>query len=147
MLTGWKKVISIQKVKDRKKSLDNYFKHIKALESAFVQMSEATGISSIEEIVTTFIKSEEQKYTVSAYINELTAEIDQIEENNRKTSKTIERCKDITSSGEKRVKDIMEDLYSKYERVLKKKETRQMNLNDLKETLNKLMDPIKVFFI
>lgn len=107
-------------------------------------MSEATGISSVEEVVTTFIKSEEQKYSVAAYINELTAEIDQIEENNRNTKKAIERCKEITSSGEKRVKEIMADLNGKYEKAVKKKENRQSQVEDLRETLMKLLQPVKV---
>jgi chromosome segregation ATPase len=124
--------------------LDVYVRHIKSLETAFTQMSEATGISSVEEVVTTFIKSEEQKYSVAAYINELTAEIDQIEENNRNTKKAIERCKEISSSGEKRVKEIMADLNGKYEKAMKKKENRQMQAHDLKETLMKLVQPVKV---
>ena len=72
-----------------------YIRHVKSLETAFMQMSEATGISSVEEVVTTFIKSEEQKYSVAAYINELTAEIDQIEESNRNTKR---RLRDVRRS-------------------------------------------------
>jgi hypothetical protein len=47
---------------------------------AFDQIKEATGISSTEEIVTTFIKAEEQNYSLYNYVNMLNSEIDTIAE-------------------------------------------------------------------
>ena len=45
--------------KEKKKLLDQYMRNSKIIEDAFEQIKEATGISSIEEIVTTFIKADE----------------------------------------------------------------------------------------
>lgn len=39
--------------------MDMYVRNVKIIEDAFEQIKEATGISSTEEIVTTFIKAEE----------------------------------------------------------------------------------------
>jgi hypothetical protein len=39
--------------------MDMYIRNVKIIEDAFDQIKEATGISSTEEIVTTFIKAEE----------------------------------------------------------------------------------------
>jgi coiled-coil domain-containing protein 63/114 len=39
--------------------MDMYNRNVKIIEDAFIQIKEATGISSTEEIVTTFIKAEE----------------------------------------------------------------------------------------
>lgn len=45
--------------KEKKHLMDMYIRNVKIIEDAFDQIKEATGISSTEEIVTTFIKAEE----------------------------------------------------------------------------------------
>ena len=45
--------------KEKKNLMDMYIRNVKIIEDAFDQIKEATGISSTEEIVTTFIKAEE----------------------------------------------------------------------------------------
>jgi hypothetical protein len=39
--------------------MDQYLRNVKVIEDAFDQIKQSTGISNIEEIVTTFIKAEE----------------------------------------------------------------------------------------
>jgi hypothetical protein len=39
--------------------MEQYRKNVQVIEDAFDQIKQATGISNIEEIVTTFIKAEE----------------------------------------------------------------------------------------
>jgi hypothetical protein len=45
--------------KEKKALMDTYKRNVQIIEDAFEQIKEATGISSTEEIVTTFIKAEE----------------------------------------------------------------------------------------
>ena len=45
--------------KEKKTLMDMYVRNVKIIEDAFEQIKESTGISSVEEIVTTFIKAEE----------------------------------------------------------------------------------------
>lgn len=45
--------------KEKKELMDMYVRNVKIIEDAFEQIKEQTGISSNEEIVTTFCKSEE----------------------------------------------------------------------------------------
>jgi len=66
-----------------------YIRNVKIIEDAFDQIKEATGISSTEEIVTTFIKAEEQNYSLYNYVNMLNSEIDMIEEQNRNIEQEI----------------------------------------------------------
>lgn len=49
---------------EKKKEIDIFIKNMRAIEDAFVQIKEATGISDEDEIVTTFVKSEEQNYSL-----------------------------------------------------------------------------------
>ena len=53
------------------------------MKDAFDQIRESTGISSIEETVKTFIKAEEQNYSLYNYVNNLSTETDQLDEQNK----------------------------------------------------------------
>ena len=77
--------------KEKKKLMDQYFRNVKVIEDAFEQIKEATGITSIEEIVTSFVKAEEQNYTLYNFVNSLGTETDQLEESNKEIKAQIER--------------------------------------------------------
>jgi hypothetical protein len=62
--------------------MDQYLRNVKVIEDAFEKIKQATGISNIEEIVTTFIKAEEQNYSLFNYVNMLNTEYDLLEESN-----------------------------------------------------------------
>ena len=58
-------------------------RNVKVIEDAFDQIKQSSGISNIDEIVTTFIKAEEQNYSLFNYVNMLNTEYDQLEESNK----------------------------------------------------------------
>jgi chromosome segregation ATPase len=62
--------------REKRRLMDQYLRNVKVIEDAFDQIQEATGISNIEEIVTTFIKAEEQNYSLQNYVNMLNTELD-----------------------------------------------------------------------
>ena len=66
-----------------------YTRNVEVIEHAFSQIEKATGISSVEEIVTTFIKAEEQNYSLFNYVNMLNSDIDMINEQNKHISQQI----------------------------------------------------------
>jgi len=69
--------------------MDQYIRNVKVIEDAFDQIKQATGISNIEEIVTTFIKAEEQNYSLQNYVNMLNTEFDQLEDSNKEIKEQI----------------------------------------------------------
>ena len=71
--------------------MDQYLRNVKVIEDAFDQIKQATGISNIEEIVTTFIKAEEQNYSLCNYVNMLNTEFDQLEESNKEIKEQIQK--------------------------------------------------------
>jgi coiled-coil domain-containing protein 63/114 len=86
--------------------MDMYVRNVKIIEDAFDQIKEATGISSVEEIVTTFIKAEEQNYSLYNYVNMLNSEIDTIEEQNRSIENQIEKHESLAvMSGQEKEKE------------------------------------------
>lgn len=66
--------------KEKKRLMDQYLRNVKVIEDAFDQIKEATGIQSNDEIVTSFIKAEEQIYALINYVNTLGTETDQLED-------------------------------------------------------------------
>lgn len=50
------------------------------IEEAFNDIKEKSGINTLEEITNTFIKSEEQNYSLYNYMDELSRNIDNLEE-------------------------------------------------------------------
>ena len=71
--------------------MDQYVRNVSAMKDAFDQIREATGISSIEETVTSFIKAEEQNYSLHNFLNMLGTETDLLEESNREIKDQIDK--------------------------------------------------------
>jgi hypothetical protein len=66
------RVNKIQAVNRKKKQLiDQYVKNALILQQAFASIKEQSGMSKLEEIVTTYIKAEEQNYSLYNYVNML----------------------------------------------------------------------------
>ena len=98
--------------KEKKRLMDQYLRNVKVIEDAFEQIKEASGITSIEEIVTSFIKAEEQNYSLLNYVNRLGTETDVLEDSNREISDQINRIierKDLSSNERQNLKTSMED--------------------------------------
>ena len=81
--------------------MDMYIRNVNIIEDAFAQIKQQTGISSTEEIVTTFIKAEEQNYSLYNYVNMLNSEIDMIEEQNKNIEAEIQRHEELGDMTEK----------------------------------------------
>ncbi len=81
--------------KEKKHLMDKYIRNVKVIEDAFEQIREAEGIPTVQEIVSTFVKSEEQNYHMTNYLNTLNSEIDTIQEQNRKIQAEIEKHEKI----------------------------------------------------
>lgn len=72
-----------QKNIEKKRLLENFVRNAKIIEEAFQTIMEATGITNIDEIVTAFIKAEEQNVQLFNYVGQLGQENDLLEESNR----------------------------------------------------------------
>jgi len=90
--------------------MDMYVRNVKIIEDAFEQIKETTGISSVEEIVTTFIKAEEQNISLFNYVNMLNSEIDMIEEQNKNIENEIKRHEQLLAMNDKEKAEVRENL-------------------------------------
>jgi coiled-coil domain-containing protein 63/114 len=76
---------------EKKKLLDQYVRNAHIIQEAFDTIQDATGITNIDEIVTTFIKAEEQNYSLFTYVDQLGQEADKLEEQNDFLDKMIDQ--------------------------------------------------------
>ena len=96
--------------KEKKNLMDMYVRNVHIIEDAFAQIKQQTGISSTEEIVTTFIKAEEQNYSLYNYVNTLNSEIDTIEEQNRNIEAEIKRHEELGEMTANEKEEVREKL-------------------------------------
>lgn len=94
--------------KEKKQLMDKYIRNVGVIEDAFEQIQEQTGIQSIEEIVTTFIKAEEQNYSLYNYVNKLNSDIDTIEEQNKNIRREIQRHEELMEMSDKKKQEKIE---------------------------------------
>lgn len=87
-----------------------YIRNVNIIEDAFAQIKQQTGISSTEEIVTTFIKAEEQNYSLYNYVNTLNSEIDMIEEQNKNIEAEIKKHEELGDMSAKDKEQVREKL-------------------------------------
>lgn len=97
--------------------MDMYIRNVKIIEDAFDQIKEATGISSTEEIVTTFIKAEEQNYSLYNYVNMLNSEIDMIEEQNKNIEFEIRKHEELGEMTQKEKEKMRQNLGTEIEEM------------------------------
>lgn len=121
--------------------MDMYIRNVKIIEDAFEQIKEATGISSTEEIVTTFIKAEEQNYSLYNYVNMLNSEIDMIEEQNKMIEAEINKHEELGKMSEKEKEVMRQNLKKNIDEMHD-----QMNDKDMQiKEVERQMTAIKTF--
>ncbi|EGR30549.1 hypothetical protein IMG5_129680 [Ichthyophthirius multifiliis] len=138
-----KKIIANNK--EKVKIIDQYQKNLKVIEEAFNQIKECSGITDIEEIANTFIKSEEQNYSLYNYVDILSQDIDNLETLNTDLEK---KCEDQENDNEARRRALQgtphdEKIKKKINNLLSKKQTEidtaRNIIKDLKPTLQTLL--------
>ena len=71
---------------------------------------DATGITNIDEIVTTFIKAEEQNVSLFNYVDQLNQETDYLEEDNKKLDAEIAMYESMAEMNNNQVRSKIIDM-------------------------------------
>lgn len=137
-LTKWK-----TNNKEKKHLLDKYIRNVKVIEEAFKQIREQTGIASIDEIVTTFIKAEEQNYSLYNYVNILNSDIDTIEEQNKNIASEIKKNEEVTNLTEAEKREKCESLRQEIADVKASMEEKDREMKELEEKMAKIQNDVQ----
>lgn len=129
--------------REKKHLLDKYIKNVKIIEDAFEQIKEQTGISSIDEIVTTFIKAEEQNYSLYNYVNVLNSGIDTIEEQNKNISDEIKSFEELTKMSDEQKKEKADALKQEIFDVKSNNEMEDTKMQELENNMGKIQSSVQ----
>ena len=113
---------------------------VQSYAEAFNKIQQATGISDIDELVTTFLNAEDQNFSLFNYVSELNQETEKLEEQIAEIKSEIEKYKGQgvnTENQRKKILVVLEERLSKTELKAesyeKKFETAQKTVNSLKQ--------------
>ncbi|OMJ95625.1 hypothetical protein SteCoe_866 [Stentor coeruleus] len=110
----WGKILNKSKLE-----LENYQKYIESIKTGFEEIGLAVGVTSIEDIVTSFIKANEQNHSLYQYLSLLNSDIDDVEDVIRGNKEKIEILRSFEFKEEKHQEYLL-NLIKKIEEIEKK---------------------------
>mmetsp|Transcript_13258 Transcript_13258/g.28780 ORF Transcript_13258/g.28780 Transcript_13258/m.28780 type:complete len:165 (+) Transcript_13258:420-914(+) len=72
-------VMAAALAKEKEEFAQNRQQRLKTFEEAFRKISEATGVSDVDQLVSSFIANEEQNFSLYSYVNEQADEVELLE--------------------------------------------------------------------
>lgn len=121
--------------------IEQYKKHMKMIEEAFNDIKQKSGINTLEEITNTFIKSEEQNYSLYNYMDQLSRNIDALEEENKDLQRKIDEAAQLNQAKQETLRAMTEEEKNKAEldAYLAKKEQSARDLTDLVDKIKPVL--------
>lgn len=119
---------------------------VQSYEEAFNKIHAATGISDIEELVSTFISNEDQNFSLFNYVSEQNNEIERLEE--QIAGLKDERGKHMAESGDDMNlhKQLLKDLEERLHATEEAAEKYEMRFQEAQKTVNSLKVGIQSIF-
>jgi chromosome segregation ATPase len=119
---------------------------VQAYEEAFAKIQKATKITDIDELVATFIGAEDQNFQLFNYVNDVSAEIERLEENIGKIRGEIDQYKGKGIEGDNQRKKILGDLRTKLSKTEGKATQYEDQYTEAMKTVNALKTGIESIF-
>lgn len=108
---------------------------LKEYQEAFDRILKATGAKNIDELVSNFIEAEERNFTLSKYVNELTQENEQLDEQITGTKKQIDWYRNQGLGEDNERKKLQKDLEQK---IAQSENEYRKNVIEYKATIDKI---------
>lgn len=119
---------------------------VQNFEEAFNRIKAATGISDIEELVKTFIKNEDQNFSLFNYVNEQTNEIEKLEEQMQQLRDEEQKYTQESGDDVNQHKQLLKDLEIRLQATETMAEKYEMKCQDSQKTINSLKAGIQSIF-
>jgi len=126
--------------KEKRALMDMYTRNVEVIEHAFGQIEKATGISSVEEIVTTFIKAEEQNYSLYNYVNMLNSDIDMVEEQNKQIGEEIKHHQKLQSMSEADKNVARENIGNEIEETKANNAAKEAQITNIEQQMSQIKE-------
>jgi len=119
---------------------------VQTYEEAFARIMDATNIHSIDELVDTFINAEDKNFTLFNFVNELTSEIEKLEEQIGEIKSEVDKYRGQDVNSDHQRKKILKDLEEKLGRTETKAEQFDAKFAQSTKILSSLKDGIHAIF-
>merc|ERR1711959_527090 len=119
---------------------------VQTYEEAFARIMDATNIHSIDELVDTFINAEDKNFTLFNFVNELTSEIEKLEEQIGDIKAEVDKYRGQDMNSDHQRKKILKDLEEKLGRTETKAEQYDAKFAQSTKILSSLKDGIHSIF-
>merc|ERR1711959_536471 len=119
---------------------------VQTYEEAFARIMDATNIHSIDELVDTFINAEDKNFTLFNFVNELTSEIEKLEEQIAEIKSEVDKYRGQDVNSDHQRKKILKDLEEKLGRTETKAEQFDAKFAQSTKILSSLKDGIHAIF-
>jgi uncharacterized membrane protein YgcG len=111
---------------------------VQSYEEAFNKIKQSTGISDIDELVTTFIQNEDQNFSLFNYVNEQNNEVEKLEEQIQVLHEEEHKYTQESGDDVHQHKQLLKDLESKLQSTENAAEKYEMKYQDSAKTINSL---------
>jgi len=115
-------------------------------EEAFHKISAATGIEDIDTLVATFIKNEDQNFSLFNYVNEQTNEIEKLEEQIQQLKEEEQKYAQESGDDVNQHKQILRDLEAKLQQTETMVERYDTRCHETQKTIESLKRGIQAMF-
>ncbi|GMI17135.1 hypothetical protein TrLO_g10756 [Triparma laevis f. longispina] len=119
---------------------------VELYEEAFNKIADATGITDVDEVVSTFLEAEDKNFSLFNYVNELNSEIERLELAISDTKVEIEKYKGQGVSTDTQRKQILRNLDERLQTTRHKAEEYQTRYGNGMKTINQLKTGIHSIF-
>eukprot|EP00658_Telonema_sp_P-2_P054229 TRINITY_DN4314_c0_g1_i3.p1 TRINITY_DN4314_c0_g1~~TRINITY_DN4314_c0_g1_i3.p1 ORF type:complete len:579 (+),score=272.54 TRINITY_DN4314_c0_g1_i3:85-1821(+) len=119
---------------------------VQTYEEAFARIMDATDIHSIDALVDTFINAEDKNFTLFNFVNELTSEIEKLEEQISDIKAEVDKYRGQDMNSDHQRKKILKDLEEKLGRTETKAEQYDAKFGQSTKILSSLKDGIHAIF-
>mmetsp|Transcript_28641 Transcript_28641/g.50928 ORF Transcript_28641/g.50928 Transcript_28641/m.50928 type:complete len:511 (-) Transcript_28641:35-1567(-) len=119
---------------------------VRLYEEAFSKIQAATGITDIDELVRTFVEAEKHNYSLFNYVNELSNEMEKLEQQIVEIKAEIERYKGQGLSSDNQRRKLMHELEERLERIEIRAEHYEQSYEKTMKTISALKVGIQSIF-
>jgi DNA repair exonuclease SbcCD ATPase subunit len=119
---------------------------VQNFEEAFHKIQAATGITDIEDLVRTFIKNEDQNFSLFNYVNEQTNEIEKLEEQIQQLKEEEQKYAQESGDDVHQHKQILRELEMKLQSTENMVEKYESRCQDTQKTIESLKKGIQSMF-
>jgi coiled-coil domain-containing protein 63/114 len=119
---------------------------VQNFEEAFLKIKAATGIADIEELVQTFIKNEDQNFSLFNYVNEQTNEIEKLEEHIQQLKEEEQKYAQESGEDTQQQKHVLKELELKVASTESAVDKYEMRCNSIHMTIEELKKGISSMF-